>query len=114
MAFCRAETLQQLPVELCGGGGDNNILAVALEQMRQGGLQEEPDVLMVSKDINLRIKADVLGLKTEDYISEKVPIDALYSGLRELSTSAAQGSLEVRQNSVPETVLASPAVPEAP
>ena len=52
VVFCRAETLQQLPVELRGGGGDNNILAVALEQMRQGGLQEEPDVLMVSKDIN--------------------------------------------------------------
>lgn len=89
VVFCRAETLQQLPVELRGGGGDNNILAVALEQMRQGGLQEEPDVLMVSKDINLRIKADVLGLKTEDYISENVPLDALYSGLRELSTTAA-------------------------
>ena len=89
VVFCRAETLQPLPVELRGGGGDNNILAVALEQMRQGGLQEEPDVLMVSKDINLRIKADVLGLRTEDYISENVPLDALYSGLRELSTTAA-------------------------
>ena len=33
VAFCRAETLAQLPPELSGGGGDNNILAVALEQM---------------------------------------------------------------------------------
>ena len=38
-------------------------------------------------------------------------IDAgFYSAL----VTMAQGSLEVRQNSVPETVLASPAVPEAP
>ena len=35
VVFCRSETLSQLPPELRGGNGDNNILAVALEQRLQ-------------------------------------------------------------------------------
>ena len=38
--FCQAQALQDLPAELQGGGGDNNILAVALEQMRCSGLKQ--------------------------------------------------------------------------
>ncbi|MBP7796551.1 MAG: PhoH family protein [Elusimicrobiales bacterium] len=36
--------------------------------------------IMVSKDINLRLKAEALGLKAEDYETGKVNIDELYSG----------------------------------
>jgi len=86
VSFCRQETLKQLPIELQGGGGDNNILAVALEQMRCSGLQDPPDVLLVSKDINLRIKADAVGLKAEDYVNDNVDIDDLYPGFREIGT----------------------------
>ena len=86
VSFCRQETLKQLPIELQGGGGDNNILAVALEQMRCSGLQDPPDVLLVSKDINLRIKADAVGLKAEDYVNDNVAIDDLYPGFREIGT----------------------------
>ena len=89
VAFCRTETLNQLPAELRGGGGDNNILAVALEQMRCSGLQDAPEVLLVTKDINLRIKADAVGLQAEDYINDKVAIDDLYPGLREVTTTAS-------------------------
>ena len=88
VSFCRQETLKQLPIELQGGGGDNNILAVALEQMRCSGLQEPPDVLLVSKDINLRIKADAVGLKAEDYVNDNVAIDDLYPGFRDITTVA--------------------------
>ena len=86
VSFCRQETLKQLPIELKDGGGDNNILAVALEQMRCSGLQDPPDVLLVSKDINLRIKADAVGLKAEDYVNDNVAIDDLYPGFREIGT----------------------------
>ena len=97
VAFCRADTLKQLPPELQSGGGDNNILAVALEQMRSGGLQEAPNVLLVSKDINLRIKADAVGLQAEDYINDKVAIADLYPGVREVLTT--QGLMEeLKQN----------------
>ena len=88
VSFCRQETLKQLPIELQGGGGDNNILAVALEKMRCSGLQEPPDVLLVSKDINLRIKADAVGLNAEDYVNDNVAIDDLYPGFREITTAA--------------------------
>ena len=86
--FCQTNALKELPPELGVGGGDNNILAVALEQMRCSGLKEAPEVVLISKDINLRIKADAVGLQAEDYINDNVSIDDLYTGFRELSTDA--------------------------
>ena len=88
VVFCQAQALSALPAELQGGGGDNNILAVALEQMRCSGLNQAPEVVLISKDINLRIKADAVGLQAEDYVNDNVSIDDLYSGFRELSTDA--------------------------
>ena len=85
VVFCRSETLQQLPPELKAGNGDNNILAVALEQQRlesvRGG---EPPVVLVTKDTNLRIKADAVGLIAQDYTTDKVHIADLYAGCCEL------------------------------
>ena len=88
VAFCRSETLAQLPPELQGGGGDNNILAVALEQMRSKGLADPPEVVLITKDTNLRIKADAVGLDAEDYSSDKVAIDDLYPGARKVEVPA--------------------------
>jgi len=88
VAFCRAETLAQLPPELRGGGGDNNILAVALEQMRAKGLSEAPEVVLITKDTNLRIKADAVGLAAQDYANDKVAISDLYPGARGVKVSA--------------------------
>ena len=72
--------LKSLPPELQNDRGDNRILAVAL------ALKNDIDkpVVFVTKDTNLRIKADVVGLKAEDYTSDKVSIDELYSGTVEL------------------------------
>ena len=42
---------------------------------------------MVTKDINLRIKADALGLQAEDYESDHVLIQDLYTGMFEWKTS---------------------------
>lgn len=103
VAFCRSETLAQLPPELQGGGGDNNILAVALEQMRSKGLADPPEVVLITKDTNLRIKADAVGLDAEDYSSDKVAIADLYPGARSVKVSASlidelhhNGSLSVQ------------------
>ncbi|MCP5135768.1 MAG: PhoH family protein [Gammaproteobacteria bacterium] len=68
---------------LPGTKADNAILGTAL------GLQEErPDitVTVVSKDINLRIKAAVVGIRAEDYHNDKVleDVDLLYSGSEQL------------------------------
>jgi len=88
VVFCRAETLAQLPPELRSGNGDNNILAVALEQRLQEVMGSRTPVVLVTKDTNLRIKADAVGLTAQDYTSDKVAIDDLYPGFCELLVAA--------------------------
>ncbi len=91
VVFCRSETLSQLPPELKAGNGDNNILAVALEQQRLGSMRDgQPPVVLVTKDTNLRIKADAVGLIAQDYTTDKVDIADLYPGFCELWVSAEQ------------------------
>lgn len=75
-----------LPANLPGNRPDNTILATALALMHE---HPDYDVTLVSKDINLRIKASVIGVHAEDYYSDKVIEDArlLYSGMRALSAN---------------------------
>jgi PhoH-like ATPase len=72
-----------LPDNLPGHGGDNAILAYTLALRRE---QPKARVTLVSKDINLRIKAAILGVHAEDYYSDKTIEDAdlLYTGVEEL------------------------------
>jgi PhoH-like ATPase len=86
VALCHRETLEQLPKELEADQGDNAILAVALE------LKSQCDclVVLVSKDSNLRIKADALGLDASDYETDKVDVDDLYTGTADVMVGAEQ------------------------
>ena len=59
---------------------DNLILSFALLLNRQ--VVDQP-VVFVSKDINLRIKADALGIASEDYESDTIDFDELYTGIAE-------------------------------
>jgi len=90
VVFCRTETLAQLPPELRAGNGDNNILAVALEQRLEQVMGSRPPVVLVTKDTNLRIKADAVGLTAQDYTTDKVDIGDLYPGVCELWVTAEQ------------------------
>ena len=63
---------------------DNRILTVALNLAEIEGNER---VVLVSKDLNLRIKADVLGLRAEDLTNDKVDFQFLYSGQSDLSVS---------------------------
>ncbi len=83
IAIYRAEAMQLLPPELQVDVGDNRILAVAKELVDAG----DSTVILVTMDINLRIKADTIGLYAEEYESDKVLIDDLYSGTSELQVS---------------------------
>ena len=56
---------------------DNRILRVAYERH----LQHENQVIMISKDINVRLKADALGIKTMDFDSNRVSSDKFYTGI---------------------------------
>lgn len=72
--------LEQLPSGLIANANDNAILAVALALQQQNG---QPTIL-VTKDTNLRIKADATGLSAEDYESDKIDFSELYSGTAEV------------------------------
>jgi PhoH-like ATPase len=79
--FLQTQTLaNELPSSLPGKNTDNSILSTTLSLR-----QRHPDkvITLVSKDINLRIKARVLGIHTEDYYNDKVLDDAnlLYKGI---------------------------------
>ena len=82
--FLQTEVMNgRLPASLATGKADNQILGVvtALAERETGR-----DVILVSKDINMRIKAHALGLAAEDYYNDKVleDTDVLYTGAREL------------------------------
>ena len=64
---------------------DNMILGAALK-LREGG--DQP-VILVTKDVNLRIRADALGITAEDYDLQQLSIDEVYAGNLELSVSNA-------------------------
>jgi PhoH-like ATPase len=72
-----------LPVGLPVGKADNQILAVVRSLEAE---QEGRPVVLVSKDINMRIKARALGLPAEDYFNDHVmeDTDLLYSGIVQL------------------------------
>jgi PhoH-like ATPase len=71
---------EPLPATLPGNNVDNTILGTTRSLQGRFGDRE---ITLVSKDINLRIKARVLGIHTEDYTNDKVLDDPnlLYSGI---------------------------------
>ena len=87
VAFCRKETTDRLPPELKGDSGDNKILAVALEEQNKRMLGDESEVVLISKDTNLRIKADAVGLKAESYTNDLIDVKDLYSGFRAINVN---------------------------
>ncbi|MBI5524086.1 MAG: PhoH family protein [Desulfarculus sp.] len=77
---------------------DNRILSVAwnLKQLAIG------PVILVTKDLNIRVKADVMGITVEDFRNDKVDYDSLYTGTRnifleprEVERFYAQGRLKI-------------------
>jgi PhoH-like ATPase len=72
----------ELPM-LAGNKADNQILGVVVYLQKQ---YPERQVTLVSKDINIRIKARAMGIAAEDYFNDKVLEDTelLYSGMKEL------------------------------
>ncbi|MGJ8670067.1 MAG: PhoH family protein [Oceanococcus sp.] len=72
-----------LPCGLPGNKPDNSILNTALALQSE---HSDTQVTLVSKDINLRIKAAIVGVDAEDYQNDQVldDLDLLYSGYAEL------------------------------
>jgi len=72
-----------IPASLPTAKADNQIIAVAIHLSEK--FPKRP-VILVTKDINMRIKARALGLEAQDYFNDKVleDSDLLYTGAREL------------------------------
>ncbi len=68
---------------LAGNKADNQIISVVLCLQKEYSNRQ---VVLVSKDINVRIKARAMGVLAEDYFNDKVleDTDILYSGMKEL------------------------------
>jgi PhoH-like ATPase len=69
-----------LPTSLPAGKADNQILGVVAALSKEHAPRE---VVLVSKDINMRVKARALGLNAEDYQNDKTLDDGdlLYAGV---------------------------------
>jgi PhoH-like ATPase len=83
--FLQTRTLtSELPQDLPGNKADNQILSTALALQKE---YKQTVVTIVSKDINLRIKAVALGIPAEDYRVDQVldDLSLLYSGQSKLS-----------------------------
>jgi PhoH-like ATPase len=105
VALFDEEIRRLIPPELNEQRADNRILAIALDAKNKSG---KVPVILVTKDTNLRIKADAVGLKAEDYESDKVSIEELYTGFTVLDVTPetvdrfyGQGWAETDENLMP-------------
>ncbi len=103
--LCEEQALNRMPKDLRDDKGDNRILAVAVVTKERF---PNETVIFVTKDTNLRIKADAIGIVTEDYESDKVDIQELYAGARSIDLGSdsvdrfyGQGWLEAPQGLYP-------------
>ncbi|MDD2334812.1 MAG: PIN domain-containing protein, partial [Mesotoga sp.] len=71
------EFKSKLPPFAANNYKDNAILLYMMELSHMDKLP----VILVSKDINMRVKADIMGLKADDYLHDKVEIDDKLSGI---------------------------------
>ena len=76
----RGYDIEDLPVGCDIDSADNEILTTALTEMKKNPRRK---VILVTRDINMRVKCDSLEIMTEDYVRNKVVTDEkhLFTGL---------------------------------
>lgn len=103
------DTFKKLPPELQASKVDNMIIAFML-QMKES----LAECILVSKDINVRIKCDSLGVKCEDYLKMRVKsdVDQFYRGVTVLEIPEervdvfySEGQLQLDSNELKDTPL---------
>jgi len=76
--FLKVRTEDDLDIKGMRDIPDNRIIATALKEKEENPRKK---VIVVSKDINLRVKADILGITAEDFSNDKVNFDEMYTGV---------------------------------
>lgn len=88
--------------------GDDHV-DLEILRVAQSVRQAEPDtpVIIVTKDINLRIRADAAGLRAEDYESDRIQLSELYTGQQELAVMSQRLAefQQTRRLAIPELEL---------
>lgn len=81
-----------LPTSLAFNKTDNALLNIAYTLSKKEGSYKKNStpVIVVTKDINMRLKAEALGLAAQDYNKDKVNVDELYTGVTELEVSSEE------------------------
>lgn len=83
-----AITSRVLPPEITTDRGqDSKILAVAMDLQSQATSKDK--IIFITKDTNLRIRADAIGIETENYEPERTEIEELYRGYMTLELEGA-------------------------
>jgi PhoH-like ATPase len=78
--------MKDLPREITTDRGqDSRILGVAAQLNEQNGGQ----VVFITKDTNLRIRADAIGIQSEDFEPEHIEMEELYTGYSEIEVDGA-------------------------
>ena len=75
---------------------DHRILAVAWEYLERGD-----QVFFISKDFNARIKAESMGIKSQDYEKQRVDYAELYRGWREVLVTSEEVATLYQQGKLP-------------
>lgn len=90
VAYITDDQLEHLPIELREPKVDNLIIALMMQFKKLN-----KDAILVSKDINVRIKCDALDIRCEDYLKMRVESDSekFYKGVE---------VIEVDENSIDE------------
>ena len=78
-----------LPYSMAFNKADNALLNIAYTLCKKEGSYKKNSmpVIVVTKDINMRLKAEALGLLAQDYNKDKVNVDELYTGVTELEVT---------------------------
>ncbi len=96
--YVEKKVFDLLPPELHVSKADNRILSVALA-LKQANPKQ--DVILVSKDTNLRVKANAFGVHAADYITNRVEISELYTGAIAQDVSAELIDTFYKQKELP-------------
>ena len=77
-----------IPISLNVELGDNKIIGVARRVLKESN----EDVIVVTKDINFRVKCDALGIKAEDYYKDRIVDDKseMYQGYIDISAESTE------------------------
>src|SRR6476620_7917096 len=100
-------SFQELQAIFVEKTNDNRILAVAKNIfLEEATKQEGKKVILVSKDTLVRVKADAIGLESEDFLNDRVvELDHIYSGFKEVFVSVDLLNQFYTKGYVPLTLL---------